>query len=299
MLSASSYKLRGKARTESSVNPSSGPDHFVEMNETEFLREAIKVVEGAHSKGTTLRLLGALAVYAKSADKPECVEMFKRLGRFGDHARLFTDLDLAGYGKQRKEIAKFLEGMNFRPAPMVNVLFGNRRLVYYHPKNSFQVDIFLDKLEFSHDVDFGQKPGSGRLELDYPTISLADIVLEKLQIHRINRKDLVDLAVLFAGHETDSTQSKGKIDGGYVAGVLSGDWEFWYDAVNNLNQVKSFASEQAASRKLSSSYLGVVTGRVDKMLSMIEATPKSKDWLKRSKAGTNKRWYREVEEVSR
>src|SRR5436853_4006800 len=83
---------------------------------------------------------------------------------------------------------------------MINGFFGDRRLVYYEGADRFHLDIFLDKLEFSHDILFGKKPGNGRLELDFPTISLTDLVLEKLQIHRIGRKDLVDLLVLFLGY---------------------------------------------------------------------------------------------------
>lgn len=281
------------------MQSNSGPSHFVEMGEAEFLKEAVRVVDEARAKGVTLRLLGALAVYANSVDKPDCVQLFRQLGRFEEKVQLFTDLDLAGYSKQRSEISKCLESLSFKSAGMVNALFGNKRLVYFNTANKYHVDVFLDKLEFSHDVLFGQKPGSGRLELDYPTISLADIVLEKLQIHNINRKDIVDLMILFAGHEPDTTQSDGKIDAGYISGVLSDDWGFWYDAVANLNKVKAFASELAASGKLNQDHLGAVAGRINRLLSAIESSPKSKDWLKRSKAGTNKPWYREVEEVTR
>jgi len=66
-----------------------------------------------------------------------------------------------------------LEGLGFRPDSVINGFFGDRRLIYYEPSDKFHVDIFLDKLEFSHDVIFGKKPGDGRLELDYPTIALA------------------------------------------------------------------------------------------------------------------------------
>lgn len=275
-----------------------GPAHLVDMDEDLMLKEASGVVGDARSRGITLRLLGAMAVYAHSKDS-QSDGLMKQLGRFENKAQLFTDLDLAGYGKQRKDIGKFLEQRGFRPAMTVNAFFGNRRLIYYHPESKYNVDVFLDKLEFSHDVNFGDKPGDGRLELDFPTITLADIVLEKLQIHHINRKDLVDLAVLFAGHEVGEGNSGDTVDGAHISRVLSDDWGFWYDSVSNLNKLKEFASEMAATGKLSSDTLQVITGRTDRLLSMVEGWPKSGKWKKRGESGTRKPWYREVEDVTR
>ena len=73
--------------------------------------------------------------------------------------------------------------------------------MFRHPDGLFDVDVFYDLLSFSHEVWFRDSVDGDRLELDFPTIPLADIVLEKLQIHRINRKDLVDLFMLLSGHE--------------------------------------------------------------------------------------------------
>jgi hypothetical protein len=41
--------------------------HFVEMNEAEFLKEALGIVEKAQSRGVCLRILGSLAVYIRSS----------------------------------------------------------------------------------------------------------------------------------------------------------------------------------------------------------------------------------------
>jgi hypothetical protein len=277
----------------------SGPTHFVEISEEEFLKEALGIVEKAQSRGIYLRILGALAVYIHSLDKPDCINAFRSLGRFGEGKPLFTDLDLIGYSKQRKEITKLFEELKFQPDRMVNVLFADRRLIFYHPQGKYHVDVFLNKLEFSHDVHFGEKPGSGRLELDYPTITLADIVLEKLQIHFINLKDLIDLIVLFMGHDVSEKSDKDTIDGGYIARILSDDWGFWYDAVTNLDKTKSLAKTFIETGKLSNEQVKIITERIDKLRNIIDTTPKTKNWEKRAKTGTNKPWYREVEEVVR
>ncbi len=174
---------------------------FVALGEDDFLREARSIVDAAQAQGTALRILGSLGIYAHSLHAPECISVYHRVGRISEGTPLFTDLDLMGYASQGRLISRVFDDLGFRPDDMINGFFGDRRLVYYEGQNRFHVDIFLDKLEFSHDVLFGKKPGNGRLELDTPTISLTDMVLEKLQIHRIGRKDLVDLIVLFLGHE--------------------------------------------------------------------------------------------------
>lgn len=272
-----------------------GEIHFVGLPEEKFLEEAISIVEKAKERGIQLRIIGALAVYIHSDHCPNCREKFKVLGRFGEGQPMFTDLDLMGYGKQNKHIKKlFEEVLKFKPDFYINRLFGSKRRIYYHPKGYYHVDIFFDKLEFSHDVNF-----KNRLELDYPTICLADLVLEKTQIHEINRKDIVDLIVLFLGHEVTDSHSKETVDGKYIAKVLADDWGFYYDATNNLNLVKKFAEDFMKEGKLTEEEYKIVIDRVDKLLAMIEAEPKTRKWRKRAKTGTKKPWYRQVEEVVR
>ena len=276
-----------------------GPSEYVKLDETEFVNEALKIVETAQSRQVYLRILGALAVYIHSMDKSECTTAFKSLGRFGEGKPIFTDLDVGAYGKQKKEINKVFQDLKFKPDLMVNALFGNRRLIFYHPRNIFHVDVFIDKLEFSHDVKWGEKPGSGRLELDYPTIALEDIVLEKLQIHEINRKDLIDLIVLFMGHPVSEQSTKDFVAGNYVASILSEDWGFYYDATTNLAKVKSLAQEFHNSGKLTPDQVAKTLNEIAKLLEIIEKSPKGEKWKVRARVGTSKPWYKEVEEVQR
>src|SRR5437667_273116 len=160
------------------------PSKFVSLGDEEFLREARKIVDAANAEGTALRILGSLAIYAHSLHVPEGLSFFHRVGRVREGAPLFTDLDLMGYASQARSISTVVEDLGFRPDRMINGFFGDRRLVYYEGGDRFHLDIFLDKLEFSHDILFGKKPGNGRLELDFPTISLTDLVSELQTVRR-------------------------------------------------------------------------------------------------------------------
>jgi len=114
-----------------------------------------------------------------------------------------------------------------------------------------------------------------------------------VQIHQINLKDIVDLVILFAGHDVDTEFGR------RVASILLEDWGFWYDATNNLNKVKKHAKAFHDDSKLSKKQYELTVGRIDKLLKIIDETPKTKNWQKRAKIGTSKPWYREVEEVAR
>jgi len=272
--------------------------HFVELDPEQFVKECVEIVKRAQDKGIIIRILGAMAVYIHTQDNPRAMEIHKT--RFGAGVPMFTDLDLMAYKKQKKQIKEFFEKeLKFLPDRMINALFGDKRLIYYHPQGKYHVDVFFNKLEFSHDVPFGEKPGQGRLELSFPAISPTDVVLEKLQIHEINPKDLVDLIVLFLTHEITEEEGDGKINGKYIAKLLAEDWGFWYDATQNLNLVKRYAEQMVQEGRLKPEEKEAVVKKVDKLLEMIEQEPKSKKWMKRAKTGTKKQWWRDVEEVVR
>lgn len=274
---------------------------FVALGDEEFLRQARTIVDAAQTQGTALRILGSLGIYAHSKHVPESIEIFHRVGRVKMGAPLFTDLDLMGYASQGRSISKVFAGLGFKPDDMINGFFGDRRLVYYEGSDRFHVDIFLDKLEFSHDVVFGKKPGNGRLELDSPTISLTDLVLEKLQIHHIGRKDLVDLMILFLGHDVKPTANGDReiIDAGHIASLLSDDWGFWYESTQNLGKTKQITKEFVAEGAVPPDFAARIESRIRKLESALQSAPKGRHWEKRAKTGTEKPWFREVEEIVR
>lgn len=274
-------------------------DKFVQMSENDFLNIAKDIVEQAKENGVILRILGALAVYIHT-EEPDIRNLFYTLERLGVGKPLFTDLDTVAYSRQQPLVKKFFEStLKFKPNIYINTLFAYKRNIFEHPEGLFAVDIFYDRLEFSHNVEFGNAPGKGRLEIDYPTISLADIVLEKLQIHKINRKDIVDLIILFLQHNIEEIQKDQVIDGGYIAKVLADDWGFYYDAIVNLEKVRDFANNFESEGKLSESQLKEINSKIDYLKEIIEKTPKTRNFQNRARKGTSIPWYRDVEEVER
>lgn len=109
-----------------------------------------------------------------------------------------------------------------------------RRLIYHHENGQIMAEIFLDELRMAHTLDF-----RNRLELDDPTISLVDLLLSKLQTQNISRKDLKDILVLLAEHETGSGDRE-LIDIDYLLKLTRKNWGLCYTARKNLVLAKDF-----------------------------------------------------------
>jgi len=93
------------------------------------------------------------------------------------------------------------------------------------------MDILIDELAMSHRLDL-----RGRLDGPQPTISLADLVLTKLQIWEINRKDVGDVLCLLADHPLGK-DGVGAIGLDRIGAVLGSDWGFCHTAERNLGKV--------------------------------------------------------------
>jgi len=262
---------------------------------SKILRTALEVVEAAQDRGIILRILGAVAAYLHCRENEQVILFIRSAGRV-DGGSMFTDVDFISYSKQRKQIVDLMRELSFDEDRMINTLFGHKRMIFF--RDGVKVDVFFDKLEFSHDVLFGSEPGKGRLELDYPTISLTDLLLEKLQIHHINRKDIIDVIAILMTHEVDDSAGKEVIDAGYIGRVLSDDWGFWYDALENLRKVECFVSKFADEGLIGRDQSEKVLQNIGRLRMAIEGSEKTKNWVKRAKIGVSKPWYRNVEDLS-
>ncbi|MEW5990836.1 MAG: hypothetical protein AB1736_05750 [Chloroflexota bacterium] len=165
--------------------------------------------------------------------------------------------------------------------------WGVKRLIYTHARHAFKVDVFLDQLVMAHTIDL-----VGRLELDSQTVPLADLLLSKLQIHRITENDLIDLIVLLAEQEiADGHQA---IEGRRLQEVLGSDWGFWYGALQNLEALASAIDRLPA---VPDEVRSTVSGRIVQLRTVIQAAPKTTRWRLRARLGTRVSWYEDVEDI--
>jgi hypothetical protein len=244
-----------------------------------FVEEATKIVDAAKEKGIVLRIMGATAVRIHC---PKFSYLHDTL------QREITDIDFVGYGKQNGNVLKLLDALGYVSDKRMRMFQFMGRYLFENPTNKRHIDIFFDKLEFCHIIDF-----KGRLEIDYPTISLGDILLQKMQIVQINEKDIKDVIVLLREHEIGA-DGKETIDSDYVSNLLSKDWGFWYTVTTNLGKVSGFLPEYQG---LSPEDRSDISAKIDRLSEVISKREKSLGWKMRAKTGTRQRWYREVDET--
>ena len=208
--------------------------------------------------------------------------------RSGPFARDYADLDFAVSKPTGQRFRAILEGRGYLPDKFFNGLHGATRLYYGAPDGQWSVNIVIDELTMSHRLDLrGQLDGPG------PTLSPADLLLTKLQVWEINRKDLGDAACLLADHGlATGTAGAGEISLARVTAVLGTDWGFCHTAERNLGKV----AELAAAEPLPGAGHDVAA-QAGAIRAAIEAAPKSRSWRLRSRIGERVKWYETPEEV--
>jgi hypothetical protein len=261
-----------------------------------LLAEAHAITDAARDRGLRLRLLGAVAVHLHSPGR-EALE--SRLNRLGDANRRFTDLDFAAYGAERAAVRTLLEDRFGLLADPQSMLFhGKERIIYAQPAKGYQVDVFFDRLRFSHTIELGG-PGTGRLDRDFPTLTPADLLLSKVQIHRATDKDLKDAILLLLAHRLSDGDDTDAIEIARVVAPLADDWGFWKDATANLEEIRTMAGRLADTGLLDRADAEAVREKVGALLRVTEQTPKSRSWRRGERRLATHQWWNDVESVVR
>jgi len=249
----------------------------------DFYEERTRILNALgreENKHIIMRLIGALAFRTHCA-------------KFGsiqdDLGRVFTDIDFASYRRFFKDITTLMTSLGYEEDKMVTRLFSEVRLLFHDPIYGRHIDIFFDKLNFSHII-----PLKGRLEVDSPTLPLAELLLEKLQIAQINEKDIIDVIMLLREHQIGQSDDN-MINSKVVCGLCANDWGLWRTATGNLELIKQFMNNYA---QLNQTDRRVVKDRIDQMIELIDNHPKSFKWKARASVGERVKWYKDVEELA-
>lgn len=246
----------------------------------DFMDEAIRIERAAAENGIPLRIIGCLAFRIKS---PEYTNLHIKMGRE------VTDIDYVSYYKhQVKLVNLFRDELGYHWVPPSFARASTLRDLFIDQERSRKVDVFYDHLDFCHNIDFKKEK---RLDVDQPTIPLAELFLEKTQIYEINAKDLKDLVITFLAHDVSETFDDSKVNGPYIAKILSDDWGFYYTVTENI---KKFINFVPTLSEITQEQKDLVIERAKKIHKMIEDAPKSRNWKNRAKVGTKKRWYKIV-----
>jgi hypothetical protein len=238
------------------------------------IEEAARIGEAAAKKKLGLKLLGGagIHVHSPSAHKPPL-------------RRKYGDLDYAIGKRDRKGVLELFPSLGYEANERFNLMQGDRRLYFFDPDNGRQVDVFIDVFKMSHVIDL-----RGRLDHEGPCASPSDLLLSKLQIYEMNRKDLVDLVALLLDHPVEARGGEDVIDASYIARVAADDWGLYRTLRGNTEKLRTTLDELDVDREL-------VRSRLDQLWSAVEAQPKPLKWKLRAQVGDRVQWYELPEEV--
>lgn len=236
--------------------------------------EARRVCDQARVYKIPLRVMGGVAVALRcpSATRPPL-------------ARSYGDIDFATRNDARIAVETLFFDLGYRADREMNMLHGRDRLIFFDDSHRRQVDVIVDELRMCHTIDL-----RARLEHDDVTLTLADLLLSKLQVVETTEKDYLDISALLSDHRLGSGDGD-VIDIDYIASLCAGDWGLY----RTITQVAQRSAEAATAFGAGAGGYPV-REQVDDLLEAIEREPKSMRWRARAKVGEHKRWYAEPDE---
>ncbi len=273
-----------------------------------LLREAMAIVDSAREHGAQLRLVGGLAV------RRYCVDL-----DFID--REYSDIDFVGLSEQARELGETFAALGYVENRYVSQATDSGQVQFIkadalkaasvraaaaaaartdaaqtaaagaqsaEPPLVDHVDIFLDVMRMDHDIDV-----SGRLDIDEYAVSPVDALIAKLQIGRINQKDVHDVIALLKDLPVREIDDDVSLDVAYFADVCARDWGLYQDIRANLDVVL----ERLGDYGLSEEELARVRGRLTEIIAVIEEKAKSLRWRLRARVGKRVAWRREIEDT--
>lgn len=254
------------------------------MDPDELLEIGLQLVEQGAQMGITLRILGHLAVREHTKKNRDLIDLIKRVPTH--------DIDFMGYSKDANQANRlFIDTLGYKPDPSVaySQEYGVKRLIYHHD-SGIMAEIFLDELHMAHHLEF-----KDRLQLDYPTISLVDLLLSKLQIQQLTEKDTKDIIILLAEHSFGS-QDRECIDIDYLLKLTREDWGLFFTAHTNLHKASAFLKQLTV---INSSTRNTIEKSIETIIKRMDSEPKTLRWKTRARIGTRMKWYEEVDDVHR
>jgi hypothetical protein len=248
----------------------------------DIVEEAGYVLSGCAEQQVSGRLLGGLAV-ARHRHLPTPAPL----------ERAYVDIDIVIGRKQGRQAKAAMLGLGYVPNDRFNGLHGDRRLLFYDEHNGRQLDVFVGSFSMCHSLDL-----SGRLTLLPDTLSVADLLLTKLQIVQINAKDLIDAAQLLRNHELGRADDPGAdhLSLDRVCAVTSGDWGWYTTLSDNLAKLIAFASDELT--ELAEPDRARIEGSARSIQEAIDHAAKSLRWKARARVGRRVPWYELPEEVA-
>src|SRR5215211_2398656 len=240
--------------------------------------DSIEVVRAPNARGIPLKLIGGQAVRLLCP-------------LFPHRAREDQDMDFACVSPKKRDVIAFFGERGFQGDARFNTLHGDRQMYFTTADGKTSVDVVMDKLNMCHVLDF-----SDRIDRMPDTLDVTDLLLSKLQIVELNRKDVHDMLHVLSAFPVESGDEAGTIGLERIGQVVAPDWGWWRTATINLEKLIHFAEDEHSD--LVPEATSFEPGeQARKIRQFCEDVPKPVKWKIRSKVGDRVQWYQEPEEV--
>ena len=237
------------------------------------IAEAERIASAAKAARVHVKLMGGAGIHLHS---PSAHEPPLR--------RKYGDLDYAMPKRDRKAALALFPSLGYEANERFNLMQGDRRLYFFDNEHGRQVDVFIDSIRMSHVIDLRD-----RLDHEGPCCSPSDLLLSKLQIFEMNRKDLVDLTALLLDHPIASNDVEA-IDAAYIARLTAEDWRLYHALEVNIEKLLAILNDLEVDRDR-------VRSRLDEIWKAVESQSKPLKWKLRAQVGERVSWYELPEEV--
>ena len=245
------------------------------------LAEALRLIGLADRDGLQVRLMGGLSFHVRVPDWTARVERERR------------DIDLATLSSDRKALSGLMEASGYVADRQYNALYGHKQMYFMDPARGRPVDVIVDRLDMCHTFEF-----TDRLGVDRPTVPLAEMLLSKLQIAHINRKDFLDLLALLSNFPL-GPHDDGAISLTRITALTSTDWGWWRTVTGNLDKLRLFLDTdlQPGELEFNRPPRFDIETQVVELRTAIDDASKTRRWKLRAQVGERLQWFQEPEEV--
>jgi hypothetical protein len=241
--------------------------------------ESVAVAQRANERGVPLKLLGGQAV------RVLCPE-------FPHRARNDQDMDFASVSSAKRGVMEFFGELGFLSDQRFNTLHGDRQMYFTTADGKTSVDVIMDRLNMCHVLDFRDRISRMPLTLD-----VTDLLLTKLQIVELNRKDLHDLLHLLSGFEVRGGDDAGTIGLARIGRIVGEDWGWWRTVTGNLDKLVHLGSGEHRDLVPAARLFDPIA-QAKHTREFCDSCPKTLKWKVRSKVGDRVQWYELPEEVA-
>jgi hypothetical protein len=238
------------------------------------IEEARRILGVAEDDKVTLRLIGGLAI------------RFHYHGQHASHLREYHDIDVLGLANESEAIASAFRRLGYSPNFKYNLLYGGSRLQFVDDATGKNVDVFLDKFSMDHTLDFWQ-----RLRLDDLTIPVTDLLLTKLQMVKLARKDVKDIIAILEDNELGHKDDRETLNIDYMGELCASDWGLYKTITENLRKMNGLIDQTVPDLRERRE----LAAKLDAIRSSIEEAKKGIRWRIRGLIGERRRWYEPVE----